>query len=233
MADTPTQTRFVDFDSHRLAYRAAGEGPAIVVLRNDRLRRDFAQARLLRGSRRVVEVYPLGYGRSDRPPDHPVETMPDQVHAVADALGVERFVIWGYSQCAAMAACVAQASTRTLALIGGGLSLTNSISPGAVRRMDRVLPAGHASRPFWKWFASFDWGAELATMPFPRLFYAGTEDTYGKKLRRARLQLEATGVDIIEFEGLTHRTCTDPPADGAIVVPAVTQWLDRRIGSDW
>jgi hypothetical protein len=106
--------------------------------------------------------------------------MPQQVHAVANTLGVERFVIWGYSQCAAMAACVAQTSSRTIALVGGGFSLTNSISAADYRRMERVLPPGNASRPFWNWFQRFDWSAELANMAIPRLFYAGTADSTGK-----------------------------------------------------
>lgn len=228
-----TEMRHIDVDGHRLAYRVAGDGPAIVVLRNDRLRRDFPQMALLRGSRKVLEIYPLGWGRSDRPPDAPVELMPDQVRAVADAHGVDRFVIWGYSQCGAMAACVAQASSGAVALVCGGFSPTNSISPADFRRMDRVLPPGHASRPFWNWFERIDWTTELANMTIPRLFYAGTEDKYGKRLRRARGWLESIGADVIEFEGLDHRTCTDPPAAERTVVPAVSAWLDRSIGPVW
>ncbi len=202
----------------------------MVVLRNDRRRADFPQV-ALRDRYRVFQIFPLGFGRSDRPKPPRPETLPDQILAVLDEHDVERFVVWGYSQCAAFAACVARATPRVAGLVCGGLA-PGAISPAVLRRLDRMLPEGHQSRPFWRLFASVDWVAELAEMRFPRLLYFGSHDRQmAAAMRRARDVLEPHGVDFLELDGLGH--AIDDATLSTVVVPSVADWIDRRIGRTW
>ena len=72
-----SEQRHVAFDGHRVVYRVAGEGPALVVLRQNRVRLDLIQLRELRGSHQVFQIDPrmAGYDgitagyliRGDRP----------------------------------------------------------------------------------------------------------------------------------------------------------------------
>lgn len=226
----------IGFDGHRLAYRVAGRGPALVVLNGYRRRQDLPQLRLLRESWQVFQIDPLGYGFSDGVPGYAGEALTRQVLTVLDRHGVDRFVIWGYSQRAGMAACVARATPRTAAIVGGGFALLDTPTAGEQRRLERVLRANHPSRAFWQWFTQFDWAAELAAMHCPRLLYFGADDLgkQGRRLRRSRKRLEACGVDVVEFEGLDHQTCSgDDEAGSGRIIPTVVEWVGRRVGPVW
>lgn len=232
-----TELHDVDFDGHRLAYRVTGRGPALVVLNGYRRRQDLPQLRLLRASWQVFQIDPLGYGYSDRVPGYAGETLTGQVLAVLDCHDVDRFIIWGYSQRAGMAACVGQATPRTAGVVAGGMALLDSPTAAELRRGERVLRADHPSRAFWRWWSQFDWAAELAAMHFPMLVYFGGDDlgTQGRRLRRARKRLEACGVDVVEFEGLDHQTCgfDDEESMSDRITPTVVDWVGHRVGQVW
>lgn len=51
----------VDIDGHRLVYRVAGRGPALVVLRLHRSPREVPQIELLRDRWQVFQMDPLGW----------------------------------------------------------------------------------------------------------------------------------------------------------------------------
>ena len=104
--DVVSQACQLDFDGHRLAYRVSGQGPALVVLNLYR-RRDLMQSQLLSHQWQVFELCPLGYGYSDRVPGYAGEALVPQVHAVLDAHGVDRFIVWGFSAGGAMASVMA------------------------------------------------------------------------------------------------------------------------------
>jgi pimeloyl-ACP methyl ester carboxylesterase len=232
-----TETERIDFDGHRLAYRVAGDGPALVVLNGYRRRADMPQLRFLSETWRVFQIDPIGYGYSDRVPGYAGEALTEQVLAVLDRHAVDRFVIWGYSQRGGMAACVARATPRAAAMVAGGISLLHVMTAAEQRRGDRVLHADHPSRAFWRWFMGFDWASELAGMRCPRLVYFGGDDlgVQGRRLRQSRDRLEACGVDVVELEGLDHQTCSDGEQDAmcARVIPAVVDWIGRQVGSVW
>ena len=78
------ETLHVDFDGHRLAYGVSGDGPALVVLNLYRRRADMIQARILSDRWRVFQIYPLGYGYSDRVPGYAGEALPGQILGVLD-----------------------------------------------------------------------------------------------------------------------------------------------------
>jgi pimeloyl-ACP methyl ester carboxylesterase len=224
------RTGQVWFAGHRICYRLAGDGPTIVLVKPHRRSKDYLQLRLLSARFRVIQVEPLGFGDSDRPAEYPTAGLHEQVLSVLDCVGVDQFVIWGYSQGAAVAAAVAQATQRAAALVAGGFSLLDRPTDTQLSRMDRQQRVPIAPRAFWHWYRGFDWVSELAAMRCPRLVYAGADDrTYAPGLRRTRDQLTGHGVCVVFFEGLDHRTCNDEPALSSKVIPTVVGWLDESM----
>jgi pimeloyl-ACP methyl ester carboxylesterase len=230
------ETRYADFDGHRLAYRVAGQGPAVVFLHLYRRREPLIHLRLLSDRWQVFEISPLGFGRSDRVPGYAGEALPDQIHAVLDEHGVDRFIICGYSAGGAMAACIARASSRIAGLVCGGYALLGTPTAGVIRQMDRRLPPDHPSRTQWAWVTKFDWAQELRSMTFPRLFYWGSEDTsvqMAKRLRRVREQFTEDDIDFVEFPGVGHEVGGDETLVTELVIPTLTSWVEERLGSAW
>jgi len=234
-----TETRRLEFDGHRLAYRVSGVGPALVVLSLYRQREDVVHAPLLSDRWQVFQVQPLGFGSSDRVPGYAGEALAAQVLAVLDHHGVDRFVVWGYSKGGAMAACIARATPRAAGLVCGAYSLLDHPSDAQMRQMDRRLRPDHPSRTLWAWVRRFDWAEELRTMPGPVLLYWGNEDRHATGLRRARAlfdQPTLTGgqdVDCVEYPGRGHAAVGDPPFLAETIIPMVVAWTARRIGPAW
>jgi pimeloyl-ACP methyl ester carboxylesterase len=222
------------FAGYRIAYRVLGEGPAVVLVKPHRLPKDYDLLTLLSARHQVIQIEPLGFGRSERPADYPPEGIHEQVLAVLDAESVDRFVVWGYSQGGSMAAAVAQATPRVAALIVGAAPLVDRPTDAWMARMDREQRVPVAPRTFWHWFKRFDWLAELERMPCPRLVYGGTDDQHHvRHIRRHGEALTGRGVTVIEFPGLDHDTCLREPALSTQVVPEVTDWLDHNLNAGW
>lgn len=234
-----SETRGLEFDGHHLAYRVTGEGPALVVLSLYRRREDMIQARVLSDRWQVFQIHPLGYGYSERVHGYAGEALPDQVIAVLDHHGVDRFVVWGYSKGGAMAACVARGTARAAGLVCGACSLLDQPTDARMRQMDRRLRPDHPSRTLWAWVKRFDWGDELRTMPCPSLLYWGGEDRHARGLRRARELLGeqdlfgGQDVDFVEYAGLGHEAGGEPQFLADSVIPAVVDWTARRLGPTW
>lgn len=192
--------------------------------------------RVLSDRYRVFEISPIGYGRSDRVRGYAGELLVDQVCAVLDQHDVDRFVVWGYSAGGGKALCIARATDRVAGLVWGGYSPLNLPTPGILRQMDKRMPADTAARSFWAWIAQFDWADELRAMSCPRLLFWGSEDTsvdMAKRIRRSRGPLEALDVDLIEFPGVGHMVGGDETLLRELVFPAVTSWIERRLGASW
>lgn len=195
---------------------------------------DQVHARLLGDRWQLFHVTPLGYGRSDRVPGYAGEALVDQIVAVLDRHGVDRFVIWGYSAGGAMAACIARATPRAAALVCGGFSLFDQLSPGTLRQLDRRLHSEHPSRSLWWWVNAFDWRREVVAMSCPCLLYWGKDDRQtAKKLCDAQTRLSLPGVEFVEFRALNHAGCNAGEALQELVVPTVHEWLSARLGSEW
>lgn len=230
-----TETLAVDFDGHRLAYRLSGRGPALVYISQYwRRATDEVHVRLLADRCKLFHITPVGYGMSDRVAGYAGSALVDQVHAVLDRHGSDRFVIWGYSAGGAMAAAVARATPRAAGLVCGGYSLPGPFPQGALRQLDRRLRGDHASRSLWSWVSSIDWHRELAEMRCPRLLYWGSDDRQmASRLRRAEGDVFLQRVDFIEFTGLDHGACNDTPVLEHRVVPTVADWIASRVGDVW
>jgi pimeloyl-ACP methyl ester carboxylesterase len=167
----------------------------------------------------------LGFGGSQRPAVHP--EIHRQVLDVLDREGIGRFAVWGYSQGAAMAATVAVATDRVMALVAGGFSLLNRPTPARLDWLCENPRVPAAARAFWREFAAHDWWAELAALACPSLVYVGGADRqFASAARRTRGWLLDHGTTVWELDGLDHRGCDDEPHVSTLVVPRVTDWLD-------
>ncbi|NYJ75880.1 alpha/beta fold hydrolase [Allobranchiibius huperziae] len=219
------------FDGHRLAYRVHGSGPALVIVNQYWRAEDEVHTQLLSDRWQLFHITPVGYGESARVPGYAGEALCDQVLAVLDRHEVERCVIWGYSAGGAMAACVARATTRVSAMVCGGYSLFDPLTPGTLRQLDHRLRPDHASRSLWWWVNRFDWSNEVATMPCASLFYWGSDDRQmATKLRRAQNQLLLGDAEFVEFAGLDHASCNTHDALREHVIPMITERLRSRAG---
>lgn len=144
MAAPSVRTARAEFADHEVWYLVLGDGPPLVLPKPHREPRLFPFALWLAARYMVIQIEPLGHGRSDRPRDHPPGGVHEQVHAVLDEEGVDRYAVWGYSKGGAMSLAIAQASTRVTATVCGGWSPAERYSEAALRRIDRQgrMPIG-------------------------------------------------------------------------------------------
>ncbi len=226
---------YVDVDGARVAYRVAGNGPAIVLIKNNRRPADFGVASLLTNHFRVVQVHPVGFGASDRPPTFAFGRIDTQVLAVMDQEHITDFVVWGFSQTASMAALVARATRRAVAFVAGGSPLIGNPSDATMRRLEREPRLPMASLEFWRAYREFDWHHELHVMPQPKLVYIGTADPSLSKLRSLEPVLRGCGCEYSEFDGLDHTTggLSDESIGARTTATTVTNWLRSNPPAFW
>ena len=211
----------------RIAYRVHGAGPAVVLMKNNRRPLDLPIVELLAERFQVVQVHPVGFGASERPDSYDFGGIGEQVLAVLDQEGIDRFAVWGFSQPAAMSAVVARSTDRAAALVMGGFPPIGYPTDGEMRRLEREPRLPRPPLEFWRSYRSYNWHHELRCFTGIKVAYMGTADPAIRKLRRLRPVLEGIGFTYLEFEGLTHVTCGlgDASADGRRVAQAVADCL--------
>src|SRR5579875_1524996 len=122
-------------DGSRLWYEATGDGPAIIFPVRFRAETAALGAALAPG-RRIVRYKPRravgameaedevgGSWDAAQCTQYPVDVELGDLHAVADAAGVDDFVLAGYSGMAALAAFLAPVGKRVAGLMAGGFPL--------------------------------------------------------------------------------------------------------------
>ncbi|GAA1583203.1 alpha/beta hydrolase [Kribbella karoonensis] len=221
--------RYVERAGARIAYRVSGSGAALVLLKNHRRPLHYAISAYLAERLRVFQVHPVGFGASDRPDGYDFGSIGEQVIAVLDREGVERFGVWGFSQTACMAAMVARSTERASALVMGGVPPIGILTDGEMRRLEREPRLPRPALEFWRAYRSYDWHHELRCYPGRRVAYMGTADPAIRRFRRLRTVLEGIGMTYLEFEGLTHSTCGlgDASSDGRRVAHTVCACLGK------
>ncbi|QDP95436.1 alpha/beta hydrolase [Microlunatus elymi] len=226
--------RTVEVDGARVAYRVAGDGPSVVLIKNNKHPLDFPVAQLLAPSFRTFQIQPVGFGASDRPARYDFGSIDRQVLAVLDAEDVGNFVVWGFSQTAFMAALVARATYRAVALVAGGADLLGHPSDADMRRLEREPRLPVSNLEFWRAYRRYDWHHELRQMEQPTLIYLGTDDPRLTKLRRLEPTLRGCGCDYLEFDGLDHTTSgLSGGADGGErTTSAITTWMRDNVQPD-
>jgi pimeloyl-ACP methyl ester carboxylesterase len=112
-------------------YTVTGDGPPLMLVAGTMMAaRHWADAgyvAALAGSRRVINVDPLGHGGSDRPhdpDDYRADGVTADLVAVLDAEGVDRATVWGYSRGGWLACSMASRHPgRVEELVVGGFAM--------------------------------------------------------------------------------------------------------------
>ena len=217
---------FVANDGLQIAYDLAGRGGGTGSL--------FAQRKVgwgplgyvdaLAARGKVLVVDPRGFGDSSRcraEADYTLDGFCDDLLAAADAVGLQRFVAWGYSNTAALAVALALRTDRCVGVACCGMDPLLDVGAwsdhldGEVREAGEgaYVPEGgfdwRASRAFFR-----DFGQLQAALPdrlgCPAVLVHGDADPLvAPSVARNRERLEALGFEIHALPGLDHQTCVE------------------------
>ena len=228
-------------DGVRIAYDVHGAGAPIILLHGGlQSRQDWHAAgyvERLKHDFKVIAVDIRGNGESDKPTestDYAVDKHCRDILAVADACGIERFAIWGFSLGGNIGRYLAAQSPRVACLIMMGISFGLGAS-GDFRRFiisfrDHWLPILRAqtdgtldvqslslqdqeqlqggNMPLIVAQASsmLDWGSiEPGDVRCPTLWLAGSRnDSAMAGIREYETMLKGTNVQVQVVEGLDH-----------------------------
>jgi pimeloyl-ACP methyl ester carboxylesterase len=139
-------------DGTRIAYDISGTGPALILLHGGGHTRqnwhDVGYVQRLQHACTVIAVDIRGNGASDQPTDPTAYTITKHIQdilAVADACGVERFTLWGFSYGGNIGRYLAAQSARIakLIMIGipFGLGVAGSFRESICAFRDRWAPS--------------------------------------------------------------------------------------------
>jgi pimeloyl-ACP methyl ester carboxylesterase len=122
-------------DGTRIAFERCGAGPVLILLHGGGSRRqewrDAGYVERLQDNFTVVTIDLRGHGESDQPTepaDYAIDKMVQDVLAVADACGSERFTIWGFSFGSRVGRYIASRSERVAKIVLMGATLGVGIS---------------------------------------------------------------------------------------------------------
>ncbi|HET8669270.1 MAG TPA: alpha/beta hydrolase [Candidatus Saccharimonadales bacterium] len=229
-------------DGTRIAYDVIGEGSAIILLHGGWQTRqkwhEVGYVQRLRNNFKVVAMDIRGNGESDTPTDstyYTTEKMCQDILAVADACGIEKFTIWGFSYGANIGRYLAAQSDRVKKLILMGIPFGLG-APGDFRRLieefrdhwspilqaknDRTLNITSLSmedQKAWQktniavevaWqSAILDWGViEPADLRCQTLWLVGSRnETTMASIQEYEEKLKRSMVRVEVIEGLNHR----------------------------
>ncbi len=228
-------------DGARIAYEQSGAGPALVLLHGGgSSRQEWHRAGYvdrLRESFTVITPDLRGHGESDRPTDptdYTPEKMGQDILAVADACGVERFIIWGMSFGGRNSRYLATRSARVAKIVLMGTPLGVGVAdalrqeilgfcahwaPIVQAQRDGALDLDSLSadeREFLRQFdvpvimawgrAMIDWPAiEPADFLCPVLWLVGSNDEPAMaSVREYEHALPGSPVQLCVVEGLNH-----------------------------
>jgi len=203
--------------------------------------------RLTDGYSVIVMDYPdqgpdVGKSRRIAGRELTVQRVCDDMLAVADAAGFERFAWWGYSWGAVVGLQLASRSARLTALVCGGwppLGAPYAPTLQIARAVAASPPSGFPLPPeqFVTFYESVENWPEhdvIRNITCPRMAFAGTADELevsgvkvriGATIREHRAELERLGWQVVEFTGRDHSVYMDPET----VVPSVRRFLDTLI----
>lgn len=137
-------------DGTRIAYDIDGDGPPILLLHGGSMSRatwrEVGYVDRLKGYFRVITMDIRGHGESDRPLEidaHNIDTLCQDILAVADACQADQFVLWGYSYGANIARYLAATSPRVQKLV----MLGAMFGPGAAGEFRKEVELGNE---YWR-----------------------------------------------------------------------------------
>ena len=228
-------------DGTPVAYDCSGTGPAIVLLHGGGSRRqewhEAGYVRRLRDNFTVITVDLRGHGEGGLPTDpadYTTDKMEQDILAVADTCGIERFVMWGMSYGGKVGRYLAVQSERVAKLILMGTPLGPGVS-GELRQ-DAIDFCAHwppivqaqrdgtldldslpqEDQDFLRQFnvpvmlawvrAMLDWRAiKPADFLCPTLWLVGSEDRHAMaSLKEYEESLKGSRAQVHVVEGLDH-----------------------------
>jgi len=233
-------------DGTQIAYDQSGTGLAIVLLHGGGVTRqdwhNIGYVQRLQESFSVVTMDLRGHGESDRPTDpsrYTTAKLCQDILAVVDACGIERFVLWGMSYGGKVGRYLAVRSERVTKLVLIGTPLGSSVSgerrqqaldflahwrpivqsqqagtldPCTLPASDRdTLSRLHVPSMLGWVRAMLDWPAvEPAHLRCPTLWLIGAEDRHAlNSLREYRQALPGSNVQVHLADGLDHDRAFD------------------------
>lgn len=223
----------------QIAYQVIGRGsgPGFLFAQSKVGWHRMGYAEALKDHGKVLVVDPRGYGDSSRArteADYSLDAFCDDLLAAADAVGLDQFVAWGYSNTAALAVALAAKSDRVVGLICSGMdpllnfgTLTSHVD-NEVREAGEgdYLPDGHfdwrAARAFYR-----DYEAFQATLPshvdIPAALVYGADDALvAPSVEQNRGRLERMGFTITALKGHDHQSCVEASSEVvAAALPAI------------
>ena len=220
-------------DGARIAYDVSGSGPGLMLLHGaGKTRRDWHKlgyVERLKDDFTVATVDLRGTGDSDRrlnPADYAIETICEDLYAVADACALQHFAVWGFSLGGNIARYLGACSDRVTAIALIGIPFGPAVSEAFDRFIDEFLvkwePVIRAAREgtapqggkikgqiptMAAWFQAMrDWpNNEPGEVKCPTLLLVGTRNRSAMGwLETSREVLDAAGVQVAIVEGLTH-----------------------------
>jgi pimeloyl-ACP methyl ester carboxylesterase len=244
-------------DGTRIAYDVSGAGPLVVLAHGLTSERHLWHAAghvaALAPHSTVATLDLRGHGDSDKPTDplaYGAERLLDDVHAVADALGSERFAYWGFSYggtIGVQATAHAPRVTRTVIAVSmfGWQGEQEWLRQG-IARIERVIGAlehgrldtlsladedraalarlsPYIVRACLKGIANFP-GVEPAAALCPAFLYTSTRDHARPAIQAQRPALEAAGIRVAVYDGLTHSQLVTARE---VVLPPVQAFLQE------
>jgi pimeloyl-ACP methyl ester carboxylesterase len=166
----------------------------------------------------------------------------DDLLAVADAAGFDRFLWWGFSWGGVIGLQLASRTDRVAALVCGGWPplggpYDKMLRVGQVRAAKEALPSASPSQKFLTFYESVqDWpeAEALRRIRCPRMTFVGSADDLelegvplqlAERIHERRRDLQQQGWRVVEIPGRDHSIYTDPNT----VVPIVREFLDRAV----
>ena len=233
-------------DGTPVAYDRCGTGPALLLLHGGggsrQEWRETGYVRRLQDDFTVITLDLRGHGESGLPTDpadYTTDKMGQDILAVADACGVERFVIWGMSYGGKVGRYLAVQSERVAKIILMGTPLGLGVSgqrrqdaidfcahwpPIVQARRDGTLDLDALSQDdqdvlrrlnvpvMLGWVrAMLDWPAiEPADFRCPTLWLIGSEDPHAMaSFKQYKVSLKGSRVQVHIVEGLDHEQVFD------------------------
>jgi pimeloyl-ACP methyl ester carboxylesterase len=219
-------------------WSVAGDGPAVVV---PWLNVDWTEIDLstLTDRFRVVIVAPRGFGPSVRPGSYDGPGFVADIGRVVDLLGVECYATFGYSMSGVMAARLALANPRVIAVACGGFPLTADLSRMGQRARRRNADARQDSTMEAELLAAYDpaaavafWDdvallprAALADLECPMRAWWGDQDAVLSSMVACDAlasDLECRRIEYDVVPGLDHDGMLDRLD---LVLPTIASWL--------
>ena len=231
----------ISADGIRIAYDVNGAGVPLMLLHGGHMSRqswhNAGYVERLKHDFKVITIDVRGEGESDkptRPPDYHITRHCEDILAVADACGIERFALWGYSLGGNIGRYLAAQSPRVTSLIMIGVTFGSGAS-GDFRRLiirfldhwmpilkaqtsgvldvqslsqqdHELLQSGNLPLTIAQASGMLEWGSiEPGDVRCPTLWLAGSSnETAMAGIREYEEGLEGSNVQVQVVEGLDH-----------------------------